>query len=220
MKTLGHPYHRSIVVVDVEASTTRTNTGRGRARHDMYRIFQAALTTAGVVHRDPLADRGDGILALIHPTDETPKTLLLSTVLPVLGKVLGEHNTRWPERNLRLRVAVHAGEVHYDAHGCYGEDIDLAVRLLDAPEVKLHLENSTAPLVLVTSDAIYRSVIRHEYAGVSGTQYAPLVNVRLGDSDHRGWVQLVSRAPAIASFRFDAQGRDPQSTHQRLNAVS
>ncbi len=28
-------------------------------------------------HRDPLADRGDGILVLVHAVDEVPKTLLL-----------------------------------------------------------------------------------------------------------------------------------------------
>jgi GTP diphosphokinase / guanosine-3',5'-bis(diphosphate) 3'-diphosphatase len=33
----------------------------------------------------------------------------------------------------RLRVVLHAGEVHYDGNGCFGEALDIAFRLLDAP---------------------------------------------------------------------------------------
>jgi hypothetical protein len=191
MTTSGHPQHRSILAVDVEASTTRTNTGRAHVRHDLYRIFEFALRTAGIAKRnhDPFVDRGDGILALVHPVDEAPKTLLLNTVVPTLGKVLAKHNADRPDRHLRLRTVMHAGDVHYDRHGCYGEDIDLAVRLLDAPEVKQQLDHTTAPLVLVASEAIYQSVIRHGYGDVNDFQYSPAVLIRLGGWHHRGWLQ-------------------------------
>jgi hypothetical protein len=200
MTIFGQPRHRSIIAIDIEASTTRTNTGRAQFRHDMYRIFRSALRAAGIAqhNHDPLVDRGDGILALVHPVDEAPKTLLLNTVIPILGKALDEHNTHRPDRSLRLRTVVHAGEVHYDRQGCYGEDIDLAVRLLDAPEVKLHLDNSTTPLALVASEAIYQSVIRHGYDGINDLDYSATVHIRLAGRHHRGWLQLVNTpAPAL-----------------------
>ena len=31
---------------------------------------------------------------------------------------------------------VHAGEVNYDANGCFGEALDIAFRLLDSAHVK------------------------------------------------------------------------------------
>jgi len=37
---------------------------------------------------DPFADRGDGVLALIHPTDEVPKTWLVRSLIPELTRHL------------------------------------------------------------------------------------------------------------------------------------
>jgi class 3 adenylate cyclase len=197
MPSFGHPQYRSILALDIEASTTRTNTGRAQVRHDLYRIFESALHTAGIAQHDhdPFVDRGDGILAFVHPVDEAPKTLLLNTVVPTLGRLLSAHNADRPDRCLRLRIAVHAGDVHYDGYGPYGEDIDLTIRLLDAPEVKQHLNRTSAPLVLVVSEAIYYSVIRHGYAGVNEFHYSPTVSIQLGGRHHRGWLQ---HAPTLA----------------------
>ena len=86
--------------------------------------------------RDRFADRGDGFLALIHPVGHTPR-VLLRRVIPAFGLLLAEHNVGRPlQRQLRVRVVVHAGTVFYDANGCFGETLDAAFRLLDAPSVK------------------------------------------------------------------------------------
>jgi hypothetical protein len=197
-RTSGQPCHRSIIALDVEGSTTRTNTARGWLRQDMYGLFKAALRTAGVTadKHDQLVDRGDGVLALIHPVDEAPKTLLLTTVVPQLREMLEEHNARTPHRCLRLRVVVHAGEVHHDHQGCFGEDIDLAVRLLDAPEVRQHLGHSITPLVLVVSDLIYQSVVRHGYDGIDDLDFTTPVDIQIAGRLHRGRL-LAERSPAV-----------------------
>jgi class 3 adenylate cyclase len=184
------PHHRTIVAVDIEGSTTRTNPAKGRLRHTMYDLFEAALHASGIVddHRDALIDRGDGVLALIHPVDEAPKTLLLDTFVPTLSRLLAEHNGRSPLQQLRMRAAVHAGEVHYDRQGCFGEALDITFRLLDSPEVKGRLSQTEAPLVLVVSDDIYRSVVRHCYEGIDCGAFQPLVRVRVAGQQQRGWV--------------------------------
>jgi len=92
-------------------------------------------------HRDRFIGRGDGILALIHPVDQAPKAILLNCAIPVLNRLLIDYNASLPlasraQRLLRVRVVVHAGEVHYDANGCFGEALDVAFRLLDAGQVK------------------------------------------------------------------------------------
>ena len=75
----GLPHHRSIIAVDIERSTSRTNPIKAELRKTVYELFDMALQSAGVQihHRDPFIDRGDGILALVHPVDQVPKALLL-----------------------------------------------------------------------------------------------------------------------------------------------
>jgi hypothetical protein len=63
-------------------------------------------------------------------------------------------------RQLRIRVVVHAGGVNYDANGCYGEALDTAFRLLDAPDAKKALATTPGPLLLVVSEDVGRAVIR------------------------------------------------------------
>jgi hypothetical protein len=188
------PHHRNIVAVDIEGSTTRTNPAKGRLRHVMYDLFEEALRASGILedHRDALVDRGDGVLALIHPVDEAPKTLLLNTFVPTLSRLLGEHNARSPLQRMRMRAAVHAGEVHYDHKGRFGEALDITFRLLDAPEVKSRLSETEAPLVLVVSDDIYRAVIRHCYEGIDCDAFEQLVRVMVAGQQQRGWICVPS----------------------------
>ncbi|HEX6358159.1 hypothetical protein [Actinophytocola sp.] len=184
------PHHRAILAVDTADSTAMTNIVKGRVRHSMYEVFERALYAAGIenVHHDPLIDRGDGVLALIHPM--VPKTLLLNTVVPELGKLLAQHD------GLRLRAVVHAGEVHYDHRGCFGESLDLSFRLLDAPELKLLLKAVLSPLAVVLSEDIYRAVARHGYDRIDADGFAPLVRVEIAGRTHRGWVRLPEIEPS------------------------
>lgn len=187
------PVHRSIVVVDVEASTTRTNPERGELRRVMYAMLEQALHVSGITagHLEPMADRGDGVLILIKPHDDVPKTVLLGVFIPALATLLDEHNAAVsrPALRLRLRAVIHAGEIHDDGRGFYGEDLDVAFRLLNAQEVKDALrEAPAAPLVLVVSEAIFTGIVRHRYAGTD--DYEPLVRVRVAELSHRGWVHF------------------------------
>ena len=182
--------------MDIEGSTTRTNPAKAGLREAMYVLLEQSMLAGGIAaeHRDSLVDRGDGILALIHPVDEAPKTLLLSTVVPTLGKLLAQHAIRNPEQQLRLRAVLHAGEVHYDGRGCFGESLDVAFRLLDAPEVKRTFRRFAGQLLLVASDLLYRSVIRHGYAGIDESAFVEVAHVTVAGQQHRGWVYLPERA--------------------------
>jgi len=201
------PVHRSMLAVDIEGSTQRTNPIKEELRKQVYRLVTAALDIAGVGkgYCDPLIDRGDGVLILLRPVDEFPKPLLLSRLLPALVKLLVTYNSGISSadqaRMLRLRVVVHAGEVHYDKNGPFGDDLDLALRLLDAPRLKAHLRNGVAPLAVVASDYIYQSIIRHGYDGINGNEFFPLVVVTVGFLRRRGWVYL----PHAAGFPATVQ---------------
>ncbi len=180
-------HHRTVVALDIERSTSRTDAVKAELRATMYDLFAAALRAADIHrrHRDRFADRGDGLLALIHP-DHAPR-VLLRRVIPAFGLLLAEHNAgRRPQRQLRVRVVVHAGTVFYDANGCFGETLDTAFRLLDAPSVKAALRAAQAPLVLVVSARLGGSV----HPGQIGQAFPP-VSVQVAGHQHEGRVSVL-----------------------------
>lgn len=186
------PLHRAILAVDIEASTTRTNAAKAGLRHAMYELLEQAFLDGGISrrHRDRGIDRGDGVLTLIRPVDQVPKTKLLNPVIPLLSHLLAGHHSAHPDQCFRLRAVMHAGEILYDGQGVFGEALDISFRLLDAPEVKRKLGDTTAPLVLVVSDDIYDTVIRQGYDGIDERAFEPLVSVQLAGRSHRGWVHV------------------------------
>jgi class 3 adenylate cyclase len=212
----GLPLYRAIVALDIESSTTRPNPVKGELRDKAYELFDMALCTAGIDqrYRDRFVDRGDGILALIHPVDQAPKALLLNRVVPLLSRLLAEYNTSLPrhsqpQRQLRIRVVIHAGEVHYDANGCFGEALDVAFRLLDAARVKRALRDAADPLVLVISGDIHSTVVRHGYDGIDHQAFQSLVRVHVAGRRYPGWIQLAEpvtrrQVTQIASYRRPA----------------
>lgn len=194
--------HRAIVAIDIERSTSRPDPVKGELRSKTYEMFDAALCAAGIGkhHHDRLIDRGDGFLALIRPVDQAPKALLLNCVIPAFGRLLADHNGSLPrssrtQRQLRVRVVVHAGEVHYDANGCFGEALDIAFRMLDAARLKKMLRETAGSLILVVSGDIYSSVVRHDDGGgIDQHAFGPLVRVTIAGRRHVGWVHVPGEA--------------------------
>ena len=212
----GLPHYRAILALDIERSTSRSNPVKAELRNKTYELFEAALRKAGIStrHRDRFVDRGDGILALLHPVDQVPKALVLNRVIPLLSRLLAGYNESLPrfgqlERQLRMRVVMHAGEVHYDANGCFGEALDVAFRLLDAVRVKRALRETADPLILVISGDIYNSVVRHGYDGIDQQAFHPLVRAHVAGKRFPGWIHLPEQATEynvtqMASYRRPA----------------
>jgi class 3 adenylate cyclase len=191
------PHHRTIVALDIERSTSRPDPVKAELRQKLYEIFDLALNSSGIHkrYRDPFIDRGDGILALIHPVDRAPKALLLNDMIPALNRLLTDHNASLPRlsrthRQLRVRVVLHAGEVRYDSYGCFGEALDVAFRLLDAAHVKKALKAPGVSLALVVSGDIYRTVVRHGYDGIDQHSFHQLVRVQIAGSRYQGWIHV------------------------------
>jgi hypothetical protein len=203
----SHPVHRSILAVDIEKSTSplRTNPIKEELRRLVYRLLAEAMASAGIQdrHRDAFEDRGDGVLALIHPADEVPKTLLFNPLIPALSQMLSDYNLALPEaeraqRELRLRVVVHAGEIHRDRNGYFGEELDVACRLLDAPRLKRVLRQAIAPLVLAVSEDLYWSIVRHRYDGICHETFQPAIRIHVGGRRRRGWVHVPPACEVMA----------------------
>ena len=195
------PRHRAVVALDIERSTSRPDPVKAELRSTLYEVFDAALLETGIrrQYRDRFVDRGDGILALIHPVDQAPTAALLKTAVPALSGRLSEYNSSLPrasraQRQLRIRAVVHAGEVNYDANGCFGEALDIAFRLLDSAHVKKALQAAADPLILVISGDIYRAIVRHGYDGIDQRAFHPLIRVRIGGHRYPGWIHIPGQA--------------------------
>jgi class 3 adenylate cyclase len=198
------PRHRAIVALDIEQSTSRPDTVKAELRRTIYELFDEALRSAGIGrrHRDRFIDRGDGVLALIHPVDQAPKAVLLNRAVPALSQLLASYNASIPpvgrpHRQLRVRAVVHAGEVHYDANGCFGEALDIAFRLLDAPRVKKSLRAADGPLSLVISGEIYHTIVRHGYDGIDQHSFRPLVRIHVAGNRYTGWIHVPQEAAQL-----------------------
>ena len=215
LPAVGLPHHRTIIALDIEQSTTRTDPVKAELRNKIYELFDEALRLAEIhpAHRDPFIDRGDGVLALIHPVEQAPKAILLNHAIPALSRLLIDYNASLnvsqSQRQLRVRVVMHAGEVHYDANGCFGEALDIAFRLLDAARVKKALQITSDPLTLVVSGDIYRSVVRHGYGGIDRNAFHQVVCVKIAGYRYPGWIHIPrevmqDRVAEMANYRQPA----------------
>ena len=108
----GLPHYRAIVALDIECSTSRPDSVKAELRNKAYELFDTALCSAGIHkrHRDRYIDRGDGLLALIHPVEQAPKALLLNHAIPALNRLLTDYNASLPhssrpQRQLRSALS-------------------------------------------------------------------------------------------------------------------
>ena len=182
--------HCTIVVVDVEGFglRSRTNPNKVRVRRGMYRALERAFVAAAIPWAACRhADLGDGVLVLAPA--RISKTLFVDLLLGPLADELAAHNGAHPSpERIRLRLALHAGEVSYDDHGVTGSSILHAQKLLDAPQLKRALAETTALLAVIASDWLFDEVIRHSERSRADA-YRPVGVGRCGVA----WIRLVSR---------------------------
>lgn len=163
MAPLRPAVHRTVLVVDVASfgDLRRTNQHQIVVRDGMYGAVIRAFADAGIdwdtcEHED----RGDGVLVVIPPT--VPKAVLVEEVPDRLTARLRAHNeSHRVEERIRLRMALHAGEVHYDDHGVVGRAVNLTFRLLEVPVLKEALAGSTGSLAIITSSWFFDEVVWH-----------------------------------------------------------
>jgi tetratricopeptide (TPR) repeat protein len=185
------PEHRSILVVDIEgfSRSERTTPIQRDLHHHLHRLLQDVLHASGISRRAcEWEDRGDGFLVTISP--QVPKSRLLDPLIPLLAERLQQWNANAePAWQLRLRMVVDAGEVLRDPKANVGEAVVAACRLLDAPQLRACLTETTRPLVVAVSSWIYQQVIRHRYGQIDPAVYWPMVFTGKGMTG-QAWVQV------------------------------
>jgi hypothetical protein len=180
--------HRSVVVVDVEGfgDQRRTNAHQVAVRDGLYAVMREAFGRAGISWDDcGREDRGDGVFVLVPA--EVPKGLLVESLPAELVAALRAHNEAHlgPER-IRLRMALHAGEVRYDDHGVTAAAVNLTFRLVDAGVLKDALAGSPGVLAVIVSSWFFDEVVRHSWAAAG---YRP-VQVAVKETRTISWICL------------------------------
>lgn len=180
--------HCTIVIIDVEGfgRHSRTNPNKVRIRRGMYRAIERAFAASDI----PWAacrheDRGDGVLVLAPAS--ISKALFVDSLLGALAAEIIVHNAAHsaPER-MRLRLALHAGEISYDEYGVIGSSILHAEELLDTAELKRALARTDATLAVVASDWVFEEVVRHSERSTAGS-YQPV-----GAAGGKAWIRLIT----------------------------
>jgi tetratricopeptide (TPR) repeat protein len=181
--------HRTIVAVDVEGfgDPHRTNPNQVAVREGLYRAMREAFRLAGIPWTDrDHEDRGDGMFILVGP--DVPKSLFVESLPSALIAALRSHNAAHTDsERIRLRMALHAGEVHYDEHGATAASINLTFRLLEAGPAKEALAGSPGVLAVIASSWFFEEVVRHSAADVAAYRSVP---VTVKETSTIGWICL------------------------------
>jgi tetratricopeptide (TPR) repeat protein len=186
----GSAVHRTIIMLDVEGfgDPKRTLPHQIGTRAGLYQVAAEALEAAGVPWDGCYnEDRGDSVFVLVPP--EIPKSPLVEVMPQAVAQALHAYNRSSPaERRVRLRMAIHAGEVAFDDNGVTSTSLTTAFRLLDATPVKTALATSPGALVLIVSQWIFDEVVRH-CAVLDPTTFRS-VPVRVKETVTTGWIAL------------------------------
>ncbi|MEU4443374.1 hypothetical protein AB0K14_14035 [Actinosynnema sp. NPDC050801] len=198
MASMDFAVHRTIMVVDVEGfgAACRSNRHQVAVRAAMYRALRRAFEQAGIPwQRCDREDRGDGVFLLVPP--DVPKAHFVEVLPERLAPTLRAHNIARPAaERIRMRMALHAGEVHYDAHGATSASINLAFRLLDSTALKTTLRRSPGALALIVSSWFFEEVVRHSTADVSGFRPVRVVHK---ETSTTGWVSQPDAMPGTST---------------------
>ena len=171
---------RTILVVDVEKFSDHVRSDRQRVIvHDgLYDALIGAFRAAGIRWDDcDHEDRGDGVMILAPPS--IPKALFSEALPGRLADELQRHNTAHrPEEQIRLRMALNAGEVFINAHGAVSSELNTTFRLLDAGQLKAALRDSPGPLACIAPAWFYYQIIQNGEAFRPDSYFPVLVEVK------------------------------------------
>lgn len=199
--------HHAIAVVDVEgfSDPERSELHQDAVRRGLYEALGVAFREAGAdIDVCTVEDRGDGAVILIPPT--VPTGLLVDQLPHRLVSALLRHNGVVARlASIRLRLALHMGQVRFDPKGLGGAAVIHTFRLVDADELKVALRESTGVLAMIVSDDLYRDVVSPDPG--AGPQLYRRVDVQVKQTRAPAWLRTFDQAPV--AVRTPAQAPAP-----------
>ncbi len=213
--------HRTIMVVDVAGfgDHRRTNVDQIAVRAGLYRALQHAFREANISWADcDHEDRGDGVL-ILAPAEMIKGPFIECLPRPLTDALRAHNQARPAEEQIRLRMALHAGEINYDDHGVTAAAINLAFRLLDAVPLKADLASSSGELAIITSAWFFDEVVRHSTICDPATYRQ--VSVTVKETTATAWIHLPNVVSSGDQANSDASRLPsttaPPATHEPLH---
>ncbi|MFF7359889.1 hypothetical protein [Streptomyces sp. NPDC008125] len=182
--------YRALLACDIAGSAGRGEQYLQEIRGVLRTALSDALGTAGPDARGfASVDTGDGF-RLVAPA-RLPKAALLFPLLPELCARIRAHNRHaGPETRLRVRAAVHAGEIRFDPDGTVsGAPFEALARLLDSAPLRNATLAGTSgtPLAAILSRHVYEETVGHGYEGLETDAFTG-VDVRVKEYASRAWL--------------------------------
>lgn len=205
MSHMGPGTRRLCVACDVEHYSQRGTRGEYATQQLLVDVLEFAFAEAGLAPGQyELQEQGDGGLALLPTGGAVDEPRLIVGLLGALRNALAELNEDLvDEAKIRLRVGLHEGVVHHAARGYVGPAVIEVCRLRDADPVRGALAASTAPMVAVVADGLYRDVLSQGYHGLSGATFTP-VDVEVESYRGRAWIYLPGEVRSRGADRAQA----------------
>jgi hypothetical protein len=181
------PVPRSLVAVDIEGYSRRDNIGHVELREALRQVCADAFGEIRV-RASVRQDQGDAFLILVDPG--VAKARLVADLVNEFSIALGQVNrNRRPEERMRLRVALHAGDVHLDGTGYGGEAVVAVMRLVEADSLREALRTAPGDLAVIVSGQLHRDVVLQRYRGIDPAEYREVL-VSRKEFSQPAWIRV------------------------------
>ncbi|MGD6747043.1 hypothetical protein ACOKM3_35045 [Streptomyces sp. BH106] len=182
--------YRALLACDIAGSAGRGERRLQEIRGVLRSALADALGAADLDVRDfTCGDTGDGC-RLVAPA-QLPKAALLFPLLPELSARIRAHNRRaGADSRLRVRAAVHAGEIRFDPDGTVsGAPFEALARLLDSAPLRRATLTGTdgAPLAAILSQHVHEETVGHGHEGLAADAFTA-ADVRVKEYAARAWL--------------------------------
>jgi class 3 adenylate cyclase len=169
----------------------RTSETFVQVRRMLFGLLANAFEVSGISWDFCLKrDTGDGMIVVVPP--HFPKVRLLYPLIAHLSSELACYNASAPPAmRIRVRVAIHAGEIRLDEYGVTGRPKVLLARLLDSRVLRDALTEAPpeVPVAVLVSDRFHEDIQDQGEPGLDTLSYRP-VSVQEKETDVRAWLHL------------------------------
>ena len=202
----GQSQYRTILITDIEdfSAQDRNDAIRARLRSRLRRLVVSALRDSGIESAQFIIyTTGDGLLIVIDPAVSKPR-ILGPTVDRFVMSLRTQNSQVGDSERLRIRLVLHAGDVLVDEDGPFGNQLNVAFRLLDSQVLRDLLRQASGPLLVCVSDSVFQQVVAQRHGGLDPTAFEA-VWLESKSTRGLGWIQapgesgLASRTGYLAS---------------------
>ncbi|WP_156184888.1 hypothetical protein [Allosalinactinospora lopnorensis] len=196
------PLRRLTIAVDAESYSSRNQHGQLQLQRDLLAILHQACENGDLNRLEwDRQQQGDGELAILPPGTVEDRTI--SDFVGELDKALYHHNKMLNhEYRVRLRVAVHQGNIRIGDNGFVGKAVVAVCRMRDNDQVRRVLAgHPKSDLVLVVSESIYSDVIEEGTHALYRWRFDPIViDEPAKDFRANAWIYVPDSASQPESF--------------------